>query len=50
MYGIFKDKDFEFVDVQIDGQYERSDKQPDVIAIGKDGKKYLIEFIFKIKA
>lgn len=48
-YGIFKDKDFEFVDVQIDGQYERSDKQPDVIAIGKDGKKYLIEFIFNNK-
>jgi len=49
-YGIYKEIDIEFVDVRIDSQYEREDKQPDVIATTKDGKQYLIEFVFKYKA
>lgn len=49
-YGIFGQQDIEFVDVKIDSQYERDDKQPDVIATTKDGKQYLIEFVFKYKA
>ena len=48
-YGIFKEQDIEFVDVKIDGHYEREDKQPDVIATGRDGKQYLIEFVFQYK-
>lgn len=48
-YGIFKETDIEFEDVKIDSQYEREDKQPDVIATTKDGKQYLIEFVFKYK-
>ena len=48
-YGIFKETDIEFKDVRIDSQYERKDKQPDVIATTKDGKQYLIEFVFKYK-
>ena len=48
-YGIFKEKDIEFDEVRIDSQYEREDKQPDIIATTKDGKQYLIEFVFKFK-
>ena len=48
-YGIFKEKDIEFENVIIDSQYEREDKQPDVIATTKEGKQYLIEFVFKYK-
>jgi len=48
-YDIFPPKVIEFCDVQIDSQYEREDKQPDVIATGLDGKVYLIEFIFDYK-
>ena len=48
-YGIFKETDIEFENVIIDSQYEREDKQPDVIATTKDGKQYLIEFVFKYK-
>lgn len=48
-YGIFKETDIEFENVKIDSQYEREDKQPDVIATTKDGKQYLIEFVFKYK-
>lgn len=48
-YGIFKETDLEFVDVKIDGRYERKDKQPDIIATTKEGKQYLIELIFKYK-
>ncbi len=49
-YGIFQEGDIEFIDVKIDSHYEREDKQPDVIAIAKDGKQYLIEFVFRYKA
>ena len=42
-YGIFKEKDIEFVDVKIDGRYEREDKQPDIIATTKDNQQYIIE-------
>lgn len=48
-YGIFKETDLEFVDVKINGRYERKDKQPDIIATTKEGKQYLIELIFKYK-
>lgn len=48
-YGIFPEKDIEFVDVKIDSSYEREDKQPDVIATTSDGKQYLIEFTFNYK-
>ncbi|MBQ3325273.1 MAG: hypothetical protein IJG81_10590 [Muribaculaceae bacterium] len=48
-YDIFKERDIEFIDVKIDSHYEREDKQPDVIGIAKDGKQYLIEFVFKYK-
>lgn len=48
-YGIYKETDIEFVDVKIDGRYEREDKQPDVIATTKDNQQYLIEFSFQYK-
>ena len=48
-YGIYKEKDIEFVDVKIDSRYERKDKQPDVIATTKDNEQYLIEFTFQYK-
>ncbi|MBQ6191868.1 MAG: hypothetical protein IJK51_06180 [Bacteroidaceae bacterium] len=48
-YGIFPERDIEFVDVKIDSQYKREDKQPDVIATTNDGKQYLIEFKFQDK-
>lgn len=48
-YGIFPERDIEFVDVKIDSQYKREDKQPDVIATTNEGKQYLIEFKFQDK-
>lgn len=48
-YGIFKERDLEFIDVKIDNRYEREDKQPDVVATTSDGRQYLIEFVFKYK-
>lgn len=48
-YGIFPEKNIEFIDVKIDGRFERADKQPDVIATTADGKRYLIEFTFDYK-
>ncbi len=48
-YGIFKDDLIHFEDVKIDCNYEREDKQPDVIAITSNKQQYLIEFIFKDK-
>lgn len=48
-YDIFPEEDLIFVDVKIDGCYEREDKQPDVIATTEDGKQYLIEFTFDYK-
>lgn len=48
-FGIFPEKDIEFVEVNIDSSYEREDKQPDVIAKTADGKGYLIEFVFTYK-
>ena len=48
-YGIFPEQDIEFSEVRVDSQYERYDKQPDVIATGTDGKEYLIEFVFAHK-
>lgn len=48
-YDIYKDTDIEFVDVKVDSRFEREDKQPDVIAVTNDRKKYLIEFVFKYK-
>lgn len=46
-YGIFKSKNITFVTVEINDCFEREDRQPDIIAITKDGQKYLIEFCFK---
>lgn len=48
-YGIYPEKDIWFTDVKVDGQYERADKQPDVVAIGNDGTQYLVEFTFTHK-
>ena len=48
-YGIFPEKDINFVDVKVDSCYERDDKQPDVIATTADGTQYLIEFTFDYK-
>ena len=48
-YGIFPEKDVEFIDVKIDSSFEREDKQPDIIATTADGKQYLIEFTFNDK-
>ena len=48
-YGIFPEKDIDFVDVKVDSCYERDDKQPDVIATTADGTQYLIEFTFDYK-
>ena len=48
-HGIFKETDICFKEVKIDSQYERDDKQPDVIATTEDGKQYLIEFVFEHK-
>lgn len=48
-YGIFRGQNIEFFDVQIDSSYERDDKQPDVVAMTKDGAQYLIELTFKYK-
>lgn len=48
-YGIFPPKILNFVHVDIDNQFDRDDKQPDVIATTADGKKYLIEFVFDYK-
>lgn len=48
-YGIYREDDIEFEDVRIDSNFEREDKQPDVIATTKDGQQILIEFTFKYK-
>jgi len=48
-YGIFKESDIEFSDVRLDSNFEREDKQPDVIATTIDGKQFLIEFYFEHK-
>ena len=48
-YGIYPEKDIWFTDVKVDGQYERADKQPDVVAIADDGTQYLVEFTFAHK-
>lgn len=48
-YGIFKERELDFIDVIIDNRYEREDKQPDVVATTSDGQQYLIEFVFKYK-
>ena len=48
-YDIFQERDIHFVDVEIDGRYEREDKQPDVIAKTDDGNEIIIEFTFKYK-
>lgn len=48
-YGIFKERDLEFSKIIIDDRYDRTDKQPDVIAETADGQQYLIEFTFAYK-
>lgn len=44
-YGIYKECIINFDNIEIDNRYERSDKQPDVIATTKENQQYLIEFI-----
>lgn len=44
-YGIYKEGIINFDNIEIDNRYERSDKQPDVIATTKENQQYLIEFI-----
>lgn len=48
-YGIYPEKDIWFTDVKVDGQYERADKQPDVVATAEDETQYLVEFTFDHK-
>ena len=48
-YGIFKGGDLVFSEVALDSQYDREDKQPDVIAITPQGERFLIEFTFDYK-
>ena len=48
-YGIFPEKEIDFVDVKVDSCYEMDDKQPDVIATTADGTQYLIEYTFDYK-
>lgn len=48
-YGIYRESDIEFREVRIDSNFERLDKQPDVIATTQDGQQILIEFTFKYK-
>ena len=49
-YGIFKKQTIYFKEVAIDCRYERQDKQPDVIATTEDGRTFIIEFTFSMKA
>lgn len=50
-FGIFRDIDLKFKkdSIRIDNEFEREDKQPDVIATSVDGEQYLIEFVFNCK-
>ena len=50
-FGIFRDIDLKFKkdSIRIDNEFEREDKQPDVIATSVDGEQYLIEFVFNYK-
>lgn len=48
-YGIFREMDIKFTEIKIDSRYDRTDKQPDVIAMTEDGHQYLIEFTFDQK-
>lgn len=48
-YGIFNEQDVEFEDVRVDSNFEREDKQPDIIATTKEGRQILIEFTFRYK-
>lgn len=48
-YGIFKERIIDFVEVRVDGRYDRMDKQPDIVASTSDGKQFLIEFTFDYK-
>lgn len=48
-YGIFRESDIEFDKVRVDSNFEREDKQPDIIATSKEGQQMLLEFIFKYK-
>jgi len=48
-HGIIKESDIEFTQVKIDNNFDRDDKQPDVIATTKEGQQFLIEFTFNYK-
>ncbi|MBD5171547.1 MAG: hypothetical protein HDT07_06035 [Bacteroidales bacterium] len=48
-YGFFLGGDCVFSNVTLDSQYDREDKQPDVVAFTPEGKRFLIEFTFANK-
>lgn len=45
-YGIIQGGMLEFSEVELNSEFERNDRQPDVLAIAEDGSRYLIEFTF----
>lgn len=49
-YNIFPAKEVSFADVEINSEYKREDKQPDIIATTDDNQKYAIELYFDNKA
>lgn len=49
-YNIFPEKEITFVDVKINSDYQREDKQPDIIATTEDNQQYIIELFFDNKA
>lgn len=46
-FGIYPPRTIEFIDVRIDKNNDREDRQPDLIATTKTGEEYVIEFILK---
>ena len=46
-YGIYNAHTIDFETVEVNGSFEREDRQPDIVATTKDNQKYLIEFCFK---
>lgn len=44
-FGLFPMEEIEFETVEVNSDFEREDRQPDVIGKTKDGTQYLIEFV-----
>ena len=49
-YNIFPEREVEFVKVEVNRDYDREDRQPDIIATTEDGQQYIIELYFGYKA